>query len=46
MTRELKIIPPEGYEIDKEHSTLECIKFKPLEKSGEMKNMLKFVDIL
>lgn len=26
--KELKIIPPEGYEIDKENSTLECIKFK------------------
>lgn len=29
MTREIKITPPEGYEIDKENSTLECIKFKP-----------------
>lgn len=26
--KELKIIPPEGYEIDRENSTLECIKFK------------------
>lgn len=24
----MKIIPPEGYEIDKENSTFECIKFK------------------
>lgn len=32
MTREIKITPPEGYEIDEEHSTLECIRFKPLEK--------------
>ena len=28
MDKELKIIPPEGYEIDRENSTLECIKFK------------------
>lgn len=28
MDKELKIIPPEGYEVDMEHSTFECIKFK------------------
>ena len=28
-TKELKIQVPEGYEIDKESSTFECIKFKP-----------------
>ena len=28
MDKEIKIIPPEGYEIDKENSTSECIKFK------------------
>lgn len=27
-TKEFKIQVPEGYEIDKENSTLECIKFK------------------
>lgn len=27
-TKELKITPPEGYEIDKENSSFECIKFK------------------
>lgn len=32
-TKELKINIPEGYEIDKENSTFECIKFKP--KSSE-----------
>ena len=32
MEKELKIVPPEGYEIDKEHSTLGCIKFKPVVK--------------
>lgn len=31
-TKELKIISPEGYEIDKENSTFECIKFKPIVK--------------
>lgn len=32
MDKELKIVPPEGYEIDKENSTFECIKFKPIIK--------------
>lgn len=27
-TKELKIQVPEGYEIDKENSTFECVKFK------------------
>lgn len=30
--KEIKINIPEGYEIDKENSTFECIKFKPIEK--------------
>ena len=30
MEKELKIVPPEGYEIDKENSTFDCIKFKPI----------------
>lgn len=30
-TKEMKIVPPEGYEIDKENSTFECVKFKPIE---------------
>lgn len=30
--KELKINVPEGYEIDKEVSTFECIKFKPINK--------------
>lgn len=29
-TKEIKIKVPEGYEIDKENSTFECIKFKPI----------------
>ena len=28
-TKEIKIQVPEGYEIDRENSTFECIKFKP-----------------
>ena len=32
MTQEIKITPPEGFEIDRENSTFECIKFRPLEK--------------
>lgn len=31
-TKEVKIVPPEGYMIDKENSTFECIKFKPIVK--------------
>nr|DAH58474.1 MAG TPA: hypothetical protein [Bacteriophage sp.] len=30
--KEVKIQVPEGYEIDEENSTFECIKFKPLKK--------------
>ena len=32
-TKELKIQAPEGYEIDKENSTFECIKFKSIKKN-------------
>lgn len=31
--KEFRIQVPEGYEIDKENSTLECIKFKPIKKN-------------
>lgn len=31
-TKELKIQVPEGYKIDKENSTFECIKFKSIKK--------------
>lgn len=30
--KELKVQAPEGYEIDTENSTFECIKFKPIKK--------------
>lgn len=32
MEKEIKITPPEGYEIDRENSTFDCIKFKPVAK--------------
>lgn len=31
-TKELKIQVPKGYEVDKENSTFECIKFKPVKR--------------
>lgn len=31
-TKEIKIKVPEGYEIDRENSTFECIKLKPIKK--------------
>lgn len=31
-SKELKIEIPKGYEIDKDHSTFECIRFKPIKK--------------
>ena len=37
--KELKIQAPEGYEIDKENSTFECIKFKPIKKGITYKNV-------
>ena len=30
--KEVKIQVPDGYEIDKENSTFECVKFKPIKK--------------
>ena len=33
-TKEIKITPPDGYEIDQENSTFECIKFKKIEKKA------------
>ena len=37
--KEIKINIPEGYEIDQEKSTLECIKFKPIKKNITYKNV-------
>lgn len=38
-TKELKIEIPKGYEIDKNHSTFECIKFKPIKKDITYKDV-------
>lgn len=38
-TKELKIQVPEGYEIDKEKSTFECIKFKLIKKDITYKDV-------
>lgn len=38
-TKELKIEIPKGYEIDKDHSTFECIKFKPIKKDITYKDV-------
>lgn len=40
-TKELKIEAPKGYEIDKENSTFECIKFKPIKKDITYKDVCK-----
>lgn len=40
-TKEIKINVPEGYEIDKENSTFECIKFKYIKKELTYKNVAK-----
>ncbi|WP_308397927.1 hypothetical protein [Prevotella sp.] len=37
--KELKIQAPEGYEIDKENSTFECIRFKPIKKDITYEDM-------
>lgn len=37
--KEVKIQVPEGYEIDRENSTLECIKFKPIKKGITYENV-------
>ena len=38
-TKEVKIQVPEGYEIDKENSTFECIKFKSIKKDITYKDV-------
>lgn len=37
--KELKIQASEGYEIDKENSTFECIRFKPIKKNITYEDM-------
>lgn len=38
-TKEITINIPDGYEIDKENSTFDYIKLKPIAKNGEMTQM-------
>ena len=40
--KEFKIQIPEGMEIDKENSTFECIRFKPIEVKKNWENIGKF----
>ena len=40
-TKEIKINVPEGYEIDEENSTFECVKFKLINKALTYKDMAK-----
>lgn len=40
-TKEIKINVPEGYEIDKENSTFECIKFKSIKKELTYEDVAK-----
>lgn len=40
-TKELKVQAPEGYEIDKENSTFERIKFKPIKKDITYRDVCK-----
>jgi len=38
-TKEVKIAVPQGYEVDKENSTFECIKFKKLKEIKTWKDL-------
>mgnify|MGYP004455923357 CR=1 FL=1 len=42
-TKEVKIEIPQGYEIDNEKSTLECIKFKPIHKNITYKEICDYL---
>lgn len=42
--KEIKINIPEGYEIDKEHSTFECIKFKKKAKKINVWKDINYID--
>lgn len=37
--KELKIVPPEGYEIDRENSSIDTIRFKPIKKKIKYHNI-------
>lgn len=42
-TKEVKIEIPQDYEIDNEKSTLECIKFKPIQKNITYKEICDYL---
>lgn len=42
-TKEFKIQIPKGYEIDKENSTFECIKFKSIKKNITYGNICEYL---
>lgn len=42
-TKEVKIQIPEGYEIDKENSTFECVKFKPIKKNITYRDICEYL---
>lgn len=42
-TKELKVQAPEGYEIDKENSTFECIRFKPINKGITYEDVCNYI---
>lgn len=42
-TKEFKIQIPEGYEIDKENSTFECVKFKSIKKNITYKDIYEYL---
>lgn len=43
MEKEIKITPPEGFEVDGENSTFECIKFKPIKKKKWRDNVEEII---
>ena len=42
-TKKFKVHIPEGYEIDRENSTFECIKFKPIKMDITYKDICKYI---
>ena len=42
-TKEVKIQIPKGYEIDKENSTFECIKFKSIKKNITYRDICEYL---
>lgn len=42
-TKEIKIQAPEGYEIDKENSTFECIRLKLIKKNITYEDICEYL---